>query len=237
MADFVWPDDLQPYAMSFYLQHHTTVFESPFTRQQQVLGRSTPRWVARLSFRGGAGGQLRHQHDVGARLDALLMQIRGPQKTVALYDFRRADRGGEVLTFDDYAAGVPETFFDDNTDFDDGTGFVVTPVGPPSNGTIAAGATTVNLTGYEPGSKPSLVGDYLDIGDGTPHIITEANAADLYGNLTISFEMPAKTPFSGTIAFERVRGTFRLISDDAGSNPTDVEGLSTHELEFIEVLI
>jgi len=34
-----------------------------------------------------------------------------------------------------------------------------------------------------------------------------------------------------------VRGTFRLISDDAGSNPTDVEGLSTHELEFVEVLI
>lgn len=236
MADYVWPDDLQPYAMSFYLQHHTTAFESPFTRQQQVLGRSAPRWVARMSLRGGAGGQLRSQHNDGARIEALLAQIKGPQKTVSLYDFRRPDRGGAVATFDDYAADVPETFFSDGTDFDDDTGFIVTPVGDPSNGPVALGATTINLTGYEPGSYPNLVGDYIDIGDGTPHIITSAPAADIYGNVELGFELPAKAAFSGAASFEKVRGTFRLTSDDAGANPTDVEGLGVYELEFIEVM-
>lgn len=237
MADVVWPDDLEPYAMSFYLQHHTTVFESPFTRQQQVLGRSAPRWVARLSFRGGAGGQLRRQHNIGSRIEAILMQIRGPQKTVALYDFRRPSRGSDLLAFDDYAATVPTTFFDDGSDFDDDTGFIITPTGPPSNSSVLAGSTWVSLSGIWPGTKPNLVGDYIDVGDGTPHIITSVPAADINGNLILTFELPARADASASaVGFSKVRGTFRLTSDDVGQNPTDVEGLASYELDFVEAL-
>lgn len=237
MADYVWPDDLQPYAMSFYLQHHTTVFESPFTRQQQVLGRSAPRWVVHMSFKGGAGGQLRDQHNDGARVEALLMQLRGPQKTVSLYDFRRPQRGGLLRAFDEYAASVPTTFFTDGTGFDDDTGFIVTPTGPPQNGEIIAGATSVWLSGIWPGTSPNKVGDYIDVGDETPHMITSAPPADSTGRLTLTFELPAGryTP-AASVSFEKVRGTFRLTSDDAGTNPTDVEGMGNYELEFMEVL-
>lgn len=236
MADYIWPDDLQPYAMSFYLQHHTTTFESPFTRQQQVLGRSAPRWVARLSFRGGAGGQIRSQHNDGARIEALLAQIKGPQKTVSLYDFRRPERGGTVALFDDYAADIPETFFTDGTDFDDDTGFIVSPTGAPSSSPISLGGNSVVLSGYWPGTSPNKIGDYINIGDGTPHIVTYAGVADLYGNLTIAFELPAKAEFTGDVGFSKAPGTFRLVSDDASSNPTDTDGMASYELEFLEVL-
>jgi len=236
MADYVWPDDLQPYAMSFYLQHHTTVFESPFTRQQQVLGRSASRWVARLSFRGGAGGQIRSQHNDGARIEALLAQIKGPQKTVSLYDFRRPERGGEYATFDDYAETIPETFFSDGTDFDDETGFIVTPTGAPSNGMVSAGSRSVTLTGYWPGTSPNKIGDYIGVGDGTPHIITSVEPADSNGRLVVSFERPARVTYYGAVSFSKVPGTFRLVSDDASENPTDVDGMASYELEFIEAL-
>lgn len=236
MADFTWPDDLVPHAMSFYHQHNTIVHESPFTRQQQVLGRSAPRWICKMSFRGGAGGVTR-SHEVGAKIEALLLQIKGPQKTVAIYDFRRSGRGAPQLAFDDYAATIAESFFDDGTGFDDDTGFVVTPVGAPSNSAISAGSTQIALSGIWPGTRPNLVGDYVDVGDGRPHMITDVPAADIDGNLVLTFAPPAAAAAAASaVSFEKVRGTFRLTSDDAGQNPTDVSGMANFELDFIEVL-
>lgn len=233
MADVEWPSDLVPYKMTFYFQHHTTVFESPFTRQQQVLGRSAPRWVAQMSFRGGAGGATL-SHGVGARIEALLMQLKGPQKTVTLYDFRRPSGRGVLRAYDDYAATVPETFFTDDTDFTDGTGFFVGPEGPPSS---AASGNTVVFTHVWPFTRPRELGDYIGFGDGRPHMITDAPLADENGRVTLTFE-PALTRAVAADShdFSEIRGTFRLTSDDAGMNATGVDGFAGYELDFVEIL-
>lgn len=88
MTDYVWPDDLVPYAMSFWLQPHTGGSESPFNRVSKVYGLSAPRWVCSMSFRGGYWGS-RGLEAIGPRLDAMLAKLKGRQNRVELYDFRR----------------------------------------------------------------------------------------------------------------------------------------------------
>lgn len=236
MADFEWPDDLVPFEGQFYFQHHSVVHESPFTRQQQVLGRSAPRWIVRFSFRGGAGAKLRY-HEVGARIEALLMRLRGPQRTVSLYDFRRPGPGGKTRLYDDWAATFPEEPFSDGEFFDDGRGFIVGPRGAPAKSGVQLGGRTLMLSGYQPGTRPILVGDYVGVGDGRIHMVVTASAADDNGFVRLSFEPPArKAGAPEDVTFTKVRGTFRLTSDDAGSNPTDVNGFAHYNLEFVEVL-
>ena len=92
MVDYVWPEDLAPFAMSFYLQPHTGRSESPFTRQQKVYGLSAPRWVAQMAFRGGYDGA-DGLEAVGPRLDALIVKLKGGQNVAIFRDFRRDNRG------------------------------------------------------------------------------------------------------------------------------------------------
>lgn len=88
MTDYAWPDDLVPYAVSYYLQPHTGGSESPFSRVSKVYGLSAPRWMCSMSFRGGYNG-LRDQEAFGPRLDALIAKLKGRQNRVTLHDFRR----------------------------------------------------------------------------------------------------------------------------------------------------
>lgn len=230
MADYDWPAyGMAPNAVTFYLQHNTAIHESPFTRQQQVLGRSAPRWICRLSLNGLESGR-------AADIDAMLAMLRGPQKTVTLFDWRRRKGRGVLARHSDYAPTVAETFFDDDTDFDDGEGFVVTPVATASKA-ASAGANQVTFEGVWPGTYPRKAGDYIGLGDGRPHIVTIAPPADGEGNVTLTFEPPLRSATAANAhVFEDVRGTFRLLTDDSGQNPTDVNGLSVYELDFVEVL-
>ena len=50
MVEYAWPEILRPTRLTFYLQHNTTRFVSPITRQAQVLRREGARWVAQASF-------------------------------------------------------------------------------------------------------------------------------------------------------------------------------------------
>lgn len=88
MADYTWPSDLVPYAVSFYLQSHTGGSESPFSRQTKIYGLSAPRWVCAMSFRGGDWGE-RGLEAIGPRLDAMIVKLKGRQNRAAVYDFRR----------------------------------------------------------------------------------------------------------------------------------------------------
>lgn len=88
MTDYVWPDDLVPYAVEFYLQPYTGGSESPFSRQTKIYGLSAPRWVCSMSFRGGYWGRT-GLDAVGPRLDAMIAKLSGRINRVALYDFRR----------------------------------------------------------------------------------------------------------------------------------------------------
>lgn len=89
MTDIPWPDDLVPYAQSFYLQPYTGGSESPFSRTTKVYGLAKPRWICSMSFRGGYWGT-REQDAFGPRLDAFLAKLKGRQNRVAIYDFRRS---------------------------------------------------------------------------------------------------------------------------------------------------
>jgi hypothetical protein len=90
MVEYAWPEALRPTRLTFYLQHNTTRFVSPITRQAQVLRREGARWVAQASFepldrrRGGI-------------LEGLLAALAGSLNTVRIYDWRREFRSGEVL--------------------------------------------------------------------------------------------------------------------------------------------
>jgi hypothetical protein len=88
MTDFAWPDDLVPYAVSFYLQPHTGGSESPFSRKTKVYGLSAPRWICAMSFRGGYWGE-HGLEAVGPRLDAMIAKLKGRQNRAQIYDFRR----------------------------------------------------------------------------------------------------------------------------------------------------
>lgn len=197
MTDYVWPDDLVPYAMSFWLQPHTGGSESPFSRQTKVYGLSAPRWVCRLSLRapdsldrwGGDKGTW------GEQMDALLAKLEGRSNRVQVYDFRRP--------------GAARTF---------------------SNAAVSAGSSLILLTGASVGDIRE--GEYIG-GDGRPHIITALEQSG--SNLIATVKPPfAAAIGAGEATYEKVAGTFRLVSDDAGQNPSEVGQLTNYELDLVE---
>lgn len=237
MTDYTWPDDLVPFQMTFYRQQHNVVHTSPYTRQQQVLGRSAPRLVAKMSFRGGANERAGRMNSVGIRLEAFLEKVKGPQNRVLVYDFRLPNGRGVIRNFDDYAATVPETFFSDGTGFADGGGFVVTPVGAPATSGGAVGGTSIVMSGLWPGTTPRKAGDWIGFGDNRAYRVTDDATVDADGNAVIRFEPPLKSAVGpNSHVFTKVRAAFRLTTDDAGSNPTDVTGLGAYEIDLVEDL-
>jgi hypothetical protein len=204
LTDYVWPDDLVPYAVSFYLQPHTGGSESPFSRVSKTYGLSAPRWVCRMELRGGDSshwGNGPHAR-AGPRLDAFIASLKGRENRVALYDFRR------------------ERMWDG------------TPYGA-SNLAASAGDTSLTLTGLDEG-RLIRAGDYIG-GDGRPHLITEDAMAGSDGQATVYFQPPLAIDLAvGDVVTFRVAGTFRLTSDDAGDNASQVGDLAVYSLEFVE---
>jgi len=223
MTDYTWPDDLAPFAMSFYLQPHVGRSESPFTRQQKMYGLSAPRWVTRATVRGGyMGAGLQGK---GASVDAFLAKLDGGLNRALIYDFRRPG-----------PSGVFEIFpFDDGTFFDDGTGFL-DDLAVGTNDAVALGATAMRLTGCGAGQLLFRAGDYVG-GDGRPHIILDDVTSSMAGTALIRFKPPTVAAIAaGAWIYRKVTGPFRLVSDDAGENVAEVGGLEAHDLEFVEDL-
>lgn len=230
MADFDWPDvGMAPSSIAFYLRHNSTVFQSPFTRQRQVLGRAPAQWVARLSLRG-------LEHDKAAIIDAMLAKLRGQQKTVTIWDWRRPAARGDQSSFSDFAAAIGETFFDDGTGFDDTTGFVEGE-GTPAMAALEAGGFEISFSGYRPATRVWRAGDYIGIAPNL-YMASEDAWSDSLGNVTVPIEPPAAANVAAGSAFvtTRARVVMRLSSDESGTNPTDVNGLSVYELDFEQVL-
>lgn len=108
MTDYTWPEDIVPYAQSFYLQPHTGGTESPFSRVTKVYGLSAPRWVCKIALRAPDsadtwGGPFATW---GEQIDAFLAQLKGRQNRVWLFDFRRP---GGAPTFGNSAASPGDT--------------------------------------------------------------------------------------------------------------------------------
>lgn len=98
------------------------------------------------------------------------------------------------------------------------------------NSAATAGTSTITLTGAD--VSEIRVGEYVG-GDGRPHIITglEVSGADLIATVKPHWESDIA---ADAATFENVSGYFRLTSDDAGVNPSQVGELTQYDLEFVE---
>jgi hypothetical protein len=229
VTDYIWPSRLAPNHVTFYLQNHTAVSTSPFTRQQQVYGVGAPRFVARMAFSGGYSGEgLRGK---GASLDGWLAKVKGALNTVALYDYRRPSRTGPG----GLAGGVlSEVTFDQGETFLGGEVFESETA--TGNLAAAAGATSMTFTGADADELIFRAGDYVG-GDGRAHIITEDAWGAPDGTVTVYFEPPLRTAIAADAAtINRVLTAFRIQSDDAGANPTAFGDKSEYEIEFAEAI-
>jgi hypothetical protein len=234
MADLLWPDDLRPKTLSFYLQPHVGGAESPLTRQRKVYGLSGPRWIAKMTFtaswRGGDGTAAR-----GPRLDALIADMEGGLNRILLWDFRRpypvrlrryyAQFTGELFTF-----GGGETF---------GLGerFFIPPEAEPTNLAAAAGDSTMTFVGFKPGEAVFDLGDYVG-GDGRTHIVRGSPVvADEAGVAVVAFRPPLSADVApGAATTMQPTAPFRLTSEDAGDNQSESNGQASYSLEFTEDL-
>lgn len=223
MVDILWPADLAPYRVAFYLQPHVGGAESPFSRTTKKYGLGAPRWVARLTFRGGYNGAPIQQDasGFGARLDSLIADLDGGLNIAVFHDFRRprplrALAITQALRFD----------------------------------AAAAGASSVKVRGFAPRSVALSVGDYIG-GAGRPlmvslaqtlaagGIVTGAGAimADEAGVAIVGIRPHISAPIAaGTLLKWPATGRFELAGEDGGQNETEVGGITEYVLDFTEKL-
>lgn len=223
MVDIVWPADLMPYRVQFYLQAHTGGQESPFTRTRKTYGLSAPRWIAKLTFRAGYDGAPLHGDPAGfgARLDGLIADLKGGLVKTLFHDFRRPRplQGQQVVQ-------------------------------PLAFEAAAKGATFVAIRGFAPHSRAFSVGDYVG-GDGRPHLVSIAATiaaggvttgagtimADETGRAVVGINPPLSAAIeAGAGPQWPVRGRFELPNNDAGQNETEVGEMTEYTLDFIEAL-
>lgn len=234
MADMDWPAGLAPYRVMFYLQPHIGGSESPLTRVRKVYGLSSPRWIARMSFRAGYDGET----GIGAwggQLDALIAEMEGGLNRVRLWDFRRPYPVGLRRYYRQFAgmrypfAGCEE--------FTLGERFVIPSEAEPTNEPAPAGATTMTFVGFVPGERAFQAGDYIG-GDGRVHIVSLAGGtADADGRVTVAFKPPLQASVAaGAAVTMQPTSLFRLTSEDAGQNETDVGEATEYTLDFAEDL-
>lgn len=223
MVDIIWPADLMPYRVQFYLQAHTGGQESPFTRTRKTYGLSAPRWIAKLTFRAGYDGAPLQDDPggFGPRLDGLIADLKGGLVKTLFHDFRRPrplqrQQIAQALTFE--AAGK--------------------------------GATYVVIRGFAAHARAFSVGDYIG-GDGRPHLVSIAATiaaggvttgagtimADANGRAIVGINPPLSAAIvAGTAPQWPVRGRFELPNNDAGQNETEVGEPTEYVLDFIEAL-
>lgn len=210
MTDYVWPDDLVPFQMMFYLQPHTGGTESPFNRKTKTYELSAPRWICSMSFRGGYNG-VKKQAAYGPRLDALVATMKGRHNRIEIYDFRR-DRSRSPhwpRSASNLAAAVGAT--------------TMTITGLPPGVKIYTG----DYIGGD--GRPHIITS-TDFG-------AIAAMADAAGEAVVTFQPPLAAAIGAAQAvFGNPTGLFKLISDDAGQNGVEVGQAQVMTLEFVEDL-
>lgn len=208
----------------FYLQPHVGGTESPITRTRKTYGLSAPRWITRMSFRGGYDG-VPHLHEPGGfgpRLDSLIADLEGGLNIAVFHDWRRPRPSQKIAA-----------------------------TGPILSTGAAAGASSMILTGFAPRSVAMSVGDYIG-GDGRPHIVSAAKTvqfggqilgagslmADPAGAVLVGFRPPLRSAIpAGTPMTWPVTGRFQLVGDDAGQNESTIGQLTEYTLDFVEELL
>lgn len=235
-----WPTNLIPTDVEFWLEHHSSVFESGFSRSVQVLDMGIPRWRGKARFiKGGRNGWA---------MDAMLAKIAGPQNLVLLWNFSRwrTLSGGHA----DWAANDPvartqqpwadgEWFFDGSVE----TGWLVE--GRPTVTTAAAPqwATSISVDGLRPFGTYHA-GEHFGASDGRHerlYMLVEDATADANGQAVFEFRPGLRGPLPRGSAINLTRPTcpFRLVDDQQARNamrPPGMDALAEHEFEFVEDL-
>jgi len=231
MSDFEWPEAI-PFRVQFYLQPYTSRSQSPWTRATKIYGLSQPIWVARLTVRTGYNGE-DGVSAWGGVMDAFLADMEGGANRVALWDFRRPFPVGLRRYYRQFA-GIRYPFLN-GEEFSMGERFIIPSEAEPTNEAAEAGATQMTFVGLKPGERVFQTGDYVG-GDGRPHIILAPGATvGDDGKATIAFKPPLVADVeAGAAKTMQPPGWFRLVSDDAGANETDVGEMTTYTLDFTE---
>jgi hypothetical protein len=232
--DLIWPSDLHPSTISFYLQAHVGGQESPITRTTKKYGLSRPRWICKMTFRaswrGGVGVMAR-----GARLDALIAEMEGGLYSVGLWDFRRPYPAGLHRYYSQFA-GVRYPFAEGET-FSLGERFIIPAEAEPANEAAPAGAVTMAFAGFRAGERVFHAGDYIG-GDGRGHIVLRDADADANGLATVRFKPPLDfaVPAGAAVTMQPIT-PFQLTADDAGENQSTANGQASYSLEFREKML
>lgn len=233
MANLEWPSELSPFRFTFYLQPHVGGTESPLTRTRKTYGLSAPRWICRMSLKGGWDGFDGHEA-TGPRLDAFIAEMEGGLNTVDLWDFRRPFPIG-LKNYYSRFSGETYTFGGGET-FTLGERFFISEDAEPTNRAALAGATQMTFIGFEPGQRVFNRGDYVG-GDDRAHIVLRDVAADSNGEAIVQFKPPLASPIAaGAAKTMQPTARFQLVGEDAGQNDSEVGSAVVYDLEFIEDL-
>ncbi len=103
---------------------------------------------------------------------------------------------------------------------------------------VSGTGRTLVLSGFMHGAQKVLAaGDLIQASPGRTHMVVDDIAADASGNASIRVEPRLReSVVAGPLVTSTCRVRMRLISDDAGKNPTTPPMKSAYQLDLIEIL-
>ena len=225
MTPLDWPLDLRPVEQVFHVRTQTAQTPSALSGAGAVLARRGEHWLANLVLEPTQGRL--------PMIEALLAQHRGGAVEVLLPDFARLAGHGSLASFDQFAAGIGVTRFDDGTGFTDGTAFIE-GAGTPQ---IAGGCgQRLVLTGCRPGTNDVLAaGDLIQTSPGRGHLIVTSGITSSDGMVVVEVAPTLRRPpLPGTPVTAGCKILMRMIGGEALANPTAPFLRSRYRLSFVE---
>ncbi len=103
---------------------------------------------------------------------------------------------------------------------------------------VSGTGRTLCLSGFTANAQRVLAaGDLIRASPGRAHMVVDDVTADASGNASIRVEPRLRDPVVvGPLVTSNCRVRMRLISDDAGKNPTSPPMKSAYQLDLIEIL-
>ena len=103
---------------------------------------------------------------------------------------------------------------------------------------VSGTGRTLLLSGFTPNAHRVLAaGDLIQTSPGRAHMVTADINADSAGGATVTIEPRLREPVTvGLLVTTTCRVRMRLLSDDAGKNPTTPPMKSAYQLDLVEVL-
>ena len=103
---------------------------------------------------------------------------------------------------------------------------------------VSGTGRTLTLSGFTTNAQKVLAaGDLIQTSPGRSHMVVDDVTADAAGNASVRIEPRLREPVVvGPLVTSTCRVRMRLVSDDAGKNPTTPPMKSAYQLDLIEIL-